>query len=145
MDRFIRLARHPIAALLVALVISSPAAAADPSQDMQLTIGTGQFSCGKFIDYQQQRNLAQLDMIVQWFWGFFTAYNWRGSFGSTLTQAKQITPPDSPTVLLYITKYCNDHPLDWIGNAALGMIHDLGGPVYWHPERPKRPSVDGIK
>jgi hypothetical protein len=60
--------------IMGAMSISDYACAAEPVETV-LTIGTGQFSCGKFIDYHKENNSAQLDMIVQWFWGFLTAYN----------------------------------------------------------------------
>lgn len=69
-------------ALLMALVVvAEPAFAAEPTAKDNIqtsVIGTGQFSCGQYIEYEKQSNPAQIDLIVQWVWGFLVAYNYRG-------------------------------------------------------------------
>jgi len=138
-------AKSTLLSILMALssVVPMVARAADATSDAGspgLVIGTGQFSCGQFAEYHKQDDKVQMDLIVQWFWGFLTAYNYRGSFGTTLRPASLIPPPDSPTVVLFVGKYCERHPLQLIVNAGLAMIHELGGTVYWHPERAEPPT-----
>lgn len=119
------------AALLVTPMVSAaqqpiPRTATEPS-NLWTLIGTGQFSCGKFIDYQRQKDEAQLDLIVQWIWGFMSAYNMRGSFhaeGVRVTQIKDL--PDQPTVLLFVEKYCNVNPTHKLTQATFALMDALG-------------------
>ena len=124
----------------VALLISPMVSAAqqpvsppvtEPS-DVVWLIGTGQFSCGKFIDYQRQKNEAQLNLIVQWIWGFISAYNMRGSFHAKSVQTTQITDvPDQPSVLLYVEKYCDAHPTDKLTQATFSLMKTIGAEIDW--------------
>ncbi len=114
------------------LVFTMSAQAAQPMeapQDTVTIIGTGQFSCGLFIEYRKLNNPQQLTLIVQWVWGFFSAYNLHGNFGTQWHYIPKITPPDSPTVLLYLETYCNKHPTNNIVQGTLALIQELGGSV----------------
>ena len=118
--------------IIAALLIFSSASYAVDQHVMM--IGTGTMSCGKFIDYKNQGNKAQMDLYVQWVWGFLSAYNSRGSF---ITNSKYVdqanfvsTIPDSPTVILFLTKNCEQHPLESLVPGVYRLVKSLGGVAF---------------
>jgi HdeA/HdeB family len=118
--------------ILVLLFFTMSALAAQPvdtSQNIANVIGTGQFSCGQFIEYRKQNNPQQQDLIVQWVWGFLSAYSLHGNFGTKWHYVPKISPPDSPTVLLYLENYCNKNPTNNVLQGSLSLIKKLGGSV----------------
>jgi hypothetical protein len=119
--------------ILVAMSFSVPAVAGGKPFSQA---GTGLFSCGKFIEYDRQpNNTVQMQVIVQWAWGFMSAYNARSVFSPTFhgeLAAKQIELPDEPTVLLFIRRHCEKSPLTTVANATLDLIASLGGFVAGH-------------
>jgi hypothetical protein len=118
-----------IAALLVVLC-SEPTTATDKTQGVG-TIGTGTFSCGKFSKYDGAPNSSgQMDLVVQWAWGFISAYNTRAAFSATYQDDEApnpISPPDAASVLLFIRKHCEKNPQSNVTNATLELIGTLGG------------------
>jgi len=96
--------------LICACALSLPAASTTAGDHVPFTmIGSGGLSCGKFIDYQKQpNNKAQMDALVQWVWGFISAYNARGFFDVTVQrEVSQVSPPDESTVpFVYGTILC---------------------------------------
>jgi hypothetical protein len=118
------------ATVLLTLAYSLAMAADKPASGA--VIGAGGFSCGLFSQYDRApNNQGQMDIVVQWAWGFMSAYNNRNLFSPTYQRhtAKPITPPDSPTVLLFIRSYCEQSPLSNVTNATLNLIQTLGGSV----------------
>ena len=119
--------------LLLLLVLSVPfAVARDPTPSNSggiptAVIGTGQISCGKFIEYRRADNKAQLDLIVQWVWGYLSAYNLRWGWQTNNAGMDAVSPPDSATVLLFIEHYCEKYPLDEVVNGTLTLLKSLGG------------------
>jgi hypothetical protein len=120
-----------IAALLLVLC-SAPTKAADKTPGVG-TIGTGTFSCVKFSKYDGAPNSSgQMDLVVQWAWGFISAYNTRAAFSSTFQDDEApnpISPPDAISILLFIRKHCAKNPLSNVTNATLELIGTLGGTV----------------
>lgn len=118
--------------LLICSIGAYAAKPMDTSYDSVSLIGTGHFSCGKFVEYRNQNNQEQLNIIVQWVWGFLSAYNYRGFF-STSYQGRlpQIDLPDYPTVLLYLETHCLKRPTDRILDATFALIKELNGPIAW--------------
>lgn len=120
-----------IAALLVVL-FSAPTEAADTTSGVG-TIGTGTFSCGKFSKYDGAPNSSgQMDLVVQWAWGFISAYNTRAAFSQTYQDddaPNAISPPDATSILVFIRKHCEKNPLSNVTNATLDLIGTLGGIV----------------
>jgi hypothetical protein len=112
--------------LLIFILISSNA----QSQDLWLN-GLGTTSCGKFIEHKNKNYKPQLDMYVQWTWGFLSAYNLRGSFGTKHTNVSPtITSfPDNETVILFITKECEKNPLSDVVNVVMRLGKSLGGKI----------------
>lgn len=98
-------------------------------------IGTGQSSCGKFAEYGQQPNhKLQMDLVVQWVWGYLVAYNNRGFFDVRIGHTVgQVALPDSPTVLLFLNQFCAKYPLSNVANGTTALLKDLGGTVVWNP------------
>jgi hypothetical protein len=117
--------------LLVAL-FSAPTKAADKPQGPGM-IGTGTFSCEKFGKYDSApNNSGQMDLVVQWAWGFMTAYNFRAAFSATYQDddaPNPISPPNSAALLLAIRTYCEKNPQSNVANATLELIGTLGGVV----------------
>lgn len=96
-------------------------------------IGTGQFSCGKFIEYRDQGNSSQIELVVQWTWGFLTAYNFKSNFGPSIKKSQFVVhPPDSPSVALYLETYCRKHPVNNVMDGVFNLINDTGGQVVWN-------------
>jgi hypothetical protein len=120
-----------IAALLVVL-FSAPTEAADKAPGVG-TIGTGTFSCGKFSKYDgAPNNSGQMDLVVQWAWGFISAYNTRAAFSPTYQEEdapNPISPPNATSILLFIRKHCEKNPQSNVTNATLDLIGTLGGIV----------------
>jgi hypothetical protein len=120
-----------IAALLTVLS-SAPANAADNTPGVG-TIGTGTFSCEKFSKYDGAPSSSrQMDLVVQWAWGFISAYNTRAAFSPTFQEndaPNPISPPDAASLLLFIRKHCEKNPQSNVTNATLELISTSGGVV----------------
>jgi hypothetical protein len=121
-------------AIAVALVglFSVPTKAAGTTQGVG-TIGTGTFSCEKFNRYDGAPNSSgQMNLVVQWAWGFISAYNTRAAFSLTFQENEApnpISPPDANSILLFIRKHCEKNPQSNVTNATLDLIGTLGGIV----------------
>jgi hypothetical protein len=119
-------------AVLLVVLFSAPTEAADKTQSLGI-IGTGTFSCEKFTKYDGARNSsAQMDLVVQWAWGFITAYNFRASFAATYQDddaPNPVTPPEAASLLLFIRKHCEKSPQSNVATATLDLIGTLGGVV----------------
>lgn len=115
--------------LLAFSLVAYAAKPLDRAPDFVMARGTGQFSCGKYIEYQQQGNQLEDQLITQWVWGFIAAYNMRGNFGAQWQRVSHITPPDQPTVVLYLKRYCNENPTKSVLTGTLALIRELGGAV----------------
>lgn len=121
--------------LLGALLVSSTANAQSREPHIVHFIGTGTLSCGELIKYKEESNNAQLDLFVQWSWGFISAYSMRANF---VPQWRGISKtgdlgniPDRSTVLLYLEKHCRDRPLDNVLAATVALTKALGGDIVW--------------
>ena len=120
-----------VAALLVALC-SAPIQAAENPPAIG-SIGTGTFSCAKFAKYDAAANNgAQMDLVVQWAWGYMSAYNTRAAFAPTFQEEdapSPVAPPDANSIRVYIRKFCEKNPQSNVTNATLDLIGALGGIV----------------
>lgn len=126
--------------LICACALAFPASSATPGDHVPFTmIGSGGLSCGKFIDYQKQpNNKTQMDALVQWVWGFISAYNARGFFDVTVQrEVNQVSPPDESTVLLFMGQFCARAPGSYVVSGTLALIKDLGGAVAGRPDEIK--------
>jgi hypothetical protein len=121
--------------VLLAILFSAPTMAAG-------TIGTGTFSCEKFSKYDHAPNSSgQMDLVVQWAWGFISAYNIRAAFSSTFQEEEApnpVIPPDAASLLLFIRDHCEKNPLSNVTNATLSLIGSLGGTVTSAVNLPKK-------
>lgn len=134
---------NTITRLLTALALATaPTLAAEPTAhgDIHSFLrGTGGFSCGQYVEYEKQGNPAQMDLIVQWVWGYLYAYNGRGLFNNNIGhEVTQVATPDSPTVLLFISQHCRKYPLDIVASAVIDLIHSSGGPIVYRPNADKK-------
>jgi hypothetical protein len=121
-----------IAPMLLVL-FSAPTLGADKPPAAAGTIGTGTFSCVKFNKYDGAPNSSgQMDLVVQWAWGYMSAYNTRAAFAPTFQDddaPNPVSPPDSSSILEFIRKHCQQNPLSNVTNATLDLIGTLGGIV----------------
>ena len=111
--------------ILFVLLLSISSVVHAQSQDVLIN-GLGTMSCGKFIEHKNRNYKPQLDMYVQWTWGFLAAYNLRGSFGSKHTNVSPTITnfPDSETVILFITQDCEKNPLSNVAAVVMKLrIH----------------------
>jgi hypothetical protein len=117
---------------VLVILCSTPARTEDKTQGVA-TIGTGTFSCAKFTKYDAAPNNAdQMNLIVQWAWGFISAYNLRAAFSATYQENEApspITPPDASSTLVFIRKFCQKNPLGNLTDATLDLIGTSGGIV----------------
>jgi hypothetical protein len=133
--------RTLIACLLVGVLLcASVVSAAPPSRESDdiasSIIGTGGMSCGKFIEYQRSNNTTQMNLFVQWVWGYLVAYNGRGFFDVKVGHAvSQVNLPDEPTVLLFLEQFCQQNPLSNVANGTTALLKSLGGKVVWNPPK----------
>jgi hypothetical protein len=120
-------------AIATLLVLLPTSAIADDKTQTVATIGTGTFSCAKFIKYDTARkNSDQMNLIVQWAWGFISAYNLRAAFSSTFQENEapnSVSPPDSASTLLFIRNFCQKNPQSNVASATLDLIGESGGVV----------------
>ena len=130
--------KHLASSILLVVGCASSVYAAPPAEsatpEWAAVTGTGQFSCGKFIEYKTANNKMQMELFVQWIGGFMTAYNFRGNFGKQwwrLDSGVVHSLPDFPTIILYVDKHCHAHPLDTVLDATMALIQDSGGNVVW--------------
>jgi len=125
--------RLPFAIIaLSATMLAVPAHAVEQTKTLG-TIGTGTFTCAKFAKYDAaHNNEGQMGLIVQWAWGFMSAYNARAAFAATFQEEdapNPITPPDAATVLQAIRSHCEKNPSSNVAEATLELISSLGGVV----------------
>lgn len=121
--------------LLGALLASATANAQSREPHLIHFIGTGTLSCGEFIKYKEESNNDQLDLFVQWSWGFMSAYSLRANF---VPQWRGVSKtgdlgrmPDRSTVLLFLEKHCRERPLDNVLAATVALTKALGGNIVW--------------
>jgi hypothetical protein len=121
---------RPVCALF--LVLATPTLADDKAQTVA-TIGTGTFSCDRFSKYDATpNNSGQMNLIVQWSWGFISAYNLRAAFSATFQESdapSPVTPPDASATLAFLREFCQKNPQSNLTNATLGLIGRSGGIV----------------
>lgn len=120
-------------AIAVLLVLCSASTKADDNKQSVATIGTGTFSCAKFTKYDTARNNSdQMNLIVQWAWGFISAYNLRAAFSATFQESEApspVSPQDATSTLLFIRGYCQNNPKSNVAGATLALISTSGGIV----------------
>ncbi len=121
-----------VVTVMLGVLFSAATEAADKTQGVG-TIGTGTFSCEKFSKYDAAPNNArQMDLVVQWAWGFMSAYNTRAAFSPTFQDddaPSPVAPPDAASTLQFIRKHCEKNPSSNVTNATLDLIGTLGGIV----------------
>jgi hypothetical protein len=128
-------------AIGVLLVMCCNPAGADDKASTVSAIGTGTFSCEKFNKYDVAPNNAnQMGLIVQWAWGFISAYNLRAAFNATYQESdapSPVTPPDAAGTLGYLRKFCQKNPQSNLTTATIYLIGAAGGIVSSTVELPR--------
>jgi hypothetical protein len=120
-------------ALATLLVLCSASTRADDKTPGVATIGTGTFTCAKFASYDAApNNSGQMNLIVQWAWGFISAYNLRAAFSATFQQDEapnSVSPPSASSTLQFIRDFCQKNPQSNVTSATLDLIGKTGGVV----------------
>lgn len=120
-------------ALAALLVVCSGSARADDNTPGVAMIGTGTLSCVKFTKYDSApNNSEQMNLIVQWAWGFISAYNLRAAFSAKFQEGdapSPVSPRDAPSTLVFIRSYCQNNPKGNVAGATLALIGTSGGIV----------------
>jgi hypothetical protein len=120
-------------AIAALLVLCSTATGADDKTQGVATIGTGTFSCAKFATYDAAPNNSnQMNLIVQWTWGFISAYNLRAAFSATFQQDEapnSVSPPNAGSTLQFLRDFCQKNPQSNLTSATLDFIGRSGGVV----------------
>jgi len=120
-------------AIAAFLTLCVAAAGADDKASSVATIGTGTFSCAKFTKYDAEpNNSGQMNLIVQWAWGFISAYNLRAAFAASFQEndaPSPVSPLDAAATVTFIRNYCQKNPQSNVANATLGLISTSGGIV----------------
>jgi hypothetical protein len=120
-------------ALVVLLVFCATSTRADEKTQGVATKGTGTFSCAKFTKLDTAPNNSdQMNLIVEWAWGFMSAYNLRAAFSEKFQQNEapsSISLPDATAVLLFIREFCQKNPQSNVANATMGLVGRSGGIV----------------
>jgi len=110
-----------------------PPAKPDANTQGVATIGTGTFSCAKFAQYDATpNNSAQMNLIVQWAWGFISAYNLRAAFSASFQQEEApnaVSPPDAASTVTFLRNFCAANPKSNLTTATLYLISTSGGIV----------------
>lgn len=111
--------RSLVLAILTVCATSSVAVAAQ--EELIYHHGLGAEGCGKHIAWRREGLAAYDRGIVQWTWGYISAFN---NAAKKQTPNKTLAPT---TVLAYLDKYCRDHPLELVTSGVQELIQDLGG------------------
>jgi len=117
--------------LLVAAASARAAQPVDTAPDGAPISGIGLNSCGQFVEHYKQNNPPQMYLYEQWAWGFLSAYNVRGNFGTQWHRVTKIQMPDAPSLLLYFETYCHKHPTYNVMDATIALINEQNGSVTW--------------
>lgn len=83
--------------------------------------GVGTFSCGKYLEFRGTKNETQDAAFVSWIWGYLAGLNMEAQRATTQNL------PDAASTLAYVDKYCDEHPLNNVLQAAGGLFKELGG------------------
>lgn len=120
-------------AVVAALMLWSATLGAEEQSSGVATIGTGTFTCEKFSKYDTaSNNTQQMAMVIQWAWGFISAYNLRAAFATTYQEVdapNPVKPPDAAATLSFIRSHCQKNPASNVTDATLALIGTLGGMV----------------
>jgi hypothetical protein len=120
-------------AIVALLVLCTTSTRADERSQGVATIGTGTFSCAKFTQYDTApNNSGQMNLIVQWAWGFMSAYNLRAAFSEKFQDndaPSSISPPDATATLMFLREFCQKNPKSNVTSATLSLIGRSGGIV----------------
>ena len=98
---------------------------------MIIVTGGGTITCGNYMKYSDEKKSEQMEIIYQWVQGFLTGYQMRGSFGDKIVKTTQnnITPPDTPTIDLFMRKFCSENPLSSVMSGTIELTNKLGGRI----------------
>jgi hypothetical protein len=87
--------------MLLCLLVAAARLAHSASPPQVTTIGAGGDDCRKWT--QAIKEPAARYQYRQWIFGFVSGYNWRDA-------SKQVVPPDSSALLLWVDEFCRVNP-----------------------------------
>lgn len=91
------------------------------------TIGTGNLSCGKWVEARTQGNTDQQNLNVQWVAGYLAGHSYYRA-----QRVKQTVVEDLPTIELWLDTYCRNNPTHATFAAAAALVEELGGTKAFH-------------
>ena len=90
-------------------------------------MGTGNLSCGAWVEARGSSNKAQTDLMVQWSAGYLSGRNYY-----LYKTATQISAGDLPTISLWHDTYCRNNPIHNLFFSSSAFIEELGGEKALH-------------
>lgn len=125
--------------VLTSLLLASPSGLSDsPQTTNQPTAdggyqawGSGLFNCGK---WTQDNDPLMRNLQVQWVMGWMSAIDYQMAAMRRLKQEypglaifpfTSLAKTDADAIQGWIDKYCRDHPLDQVRNAAIELVAEL--------------------
>jgi hypothetical protein len=101
-------------ALVLPLVTCLSCAATEANAVMAI----GTYNCGDWIQYQAQPDSWPALATNAWLTGYLSGY----AFASNKDLLKGT---NLAAISLWVTNYCRDHPLEYVGEAANALAHEL--------------------
>jgi hypothetical protein len=111
--------------LALVLCVATTATAEEYKEKAVTVFGAGSASCGSWTAEPAYRQGRQ-----SWVAGFVTGHNFYAP-GDTA-----VAPPDGKAMFVWMDRYCAEHPLDSIVNAALALVTELRRQRGVPPARP---------
>ena len=105
-----------VLSLVASLILISQAEAADINGRF-IILGFGSESCGTYV---AERKLGKDNPYRGWLTGYLSAYN-----ESLKNTYNVLGNTDVEAALLWIDKYCNEHPLDSFADANKALLTEL--------------------
>ena len=83
--------------------------------------GAGTLSCGKYINFRNEKNQTMNDFVVSWQQGYLSAAN----VVNIIKEKKWAPVPDTETIHLMNEKFCIANPLKNISDSSLNIYLNL--------------------
>ena len=88
-------------------------------------MGAGAQGCGGWVAVRFERTLRETTLrmvMLSWVQGYLTA-----ALIDKPTSSFRVSPPGAESVALWLTTYCQQHPLDDVFTASQALVKDIIG------------------
>jgi hypothetical protein len=106
-----------LSAVFIALSVPSLSAAQSTGHALS---GAGTISCGQYLEFSSEKELSK--MVGTWTQGFLSGMNLAGASSANRSF---VILPDSPSIKVYLDKYCREHPLESPVKGAIQLFMEL--------------------